>query len=72
MSDPQDAVIVGAGPGGLSAAVYLGRAGLRFRVMEKGKPGGLLWNARRVENYPGFPEPVGGFDLMEKFRQQAL
>jgi len=71
MSAPWDVVIVGAGPAGLSAALYTGRARLSTVVLEKGVPGGQILLTDWVENYPGFPAGVAPFDLMQSFRKQA-
>ena len=65
-----DVVIVGGGPGGLTAGIYAKRAALDTVLIEKGIPGGQVAVTPTVENYPGFPE-VGGFDLCEKFSQHA-
>ncbi|MCK4759276.1 MAG: thioredoxin-disulfide reductase [Candidatus Aminicenantes bacterium] len=69
--EPYDVVIIGAGPAGLAAAVYTGRSRLNTLVLEKGMPGGQILMTDFVENYPGFPEGVVPFELMEKFRKQA-
>ncbi|HAZ27888.1 TPA: thioredoxin-disulfide reductase [Candidatus Acetothermia bacterium] len=66
-----DVVIVGAGPAGLSAAIYAPRAGLDTLVLEKAIPGGQLLETPAIENYPGFVEPTSGFNLAEKMREQA-
>ncbi|MFP4081256.1 MAG: thioredoxin-disulfide reductase [Candidatus Aminicenantes bacterium] len=66
-----DVVIIGAGPAGLSAAVYAGRARLETLVLEKGLPGGQVLLADFIENYPGFPEGVKPSQLMENFRRHA-
>lgn len=66
-----DIVIIGAGPGGLSAAIYTGRARLRTLVLEKGMPGGQILLTDWIENYPGFPDGIAPFPLMEDFRKQA-
>jgi thioredoxin reductase (NADPH) len=66
-----DVVIIGAGPAGLAAAVYTGRGRWATVVLEKAIPGGQILLTDWVENYPGFPEGVAPFDLMENFRKQA-
>ncbi len=67
-----DVVIIGAGPAGLAAAIYAGRARLDTVVLERGLPGGQILITDWVENYPGFPDGVAPFDLIETFRKQAL
>jgi thioredoxin reductase (NADPH) len=71
MNAPWDVVIVGAGPAGLAAALYTGRARHTTVVLEKGMPGGQILLTDWVENYPGFPTGVTPFDLMQSFRKQA-
>ncbi len=71
MRETLDVVIIGAGPAGLAAAVYTGRARLNTLILEKGMPGGQILLTDFVENYPGFPEGVVPFKLMEDFRKQA-
>ena len=71
MKETLDVVIIGAGPAGLAAAVYTGRARLNTLILEKGMPGGQILLTDFVENYPGFPEGVVPFQLMEDFRKQA-
>lgn len=71
MSKVQDVIIIGAGPAGMAAAVYTGRARLKTIILEKGAPGGQILLTDWVENYPGFPEGIAPFELMEKFRRQA-
>jgi thioredoxin reductase (NADPH) len=71
MSGGYEIVIIGAGPAGLAAAIYAGRARRRTLVLEKGLPGGQILLTDWIENYPGFPEGIAPFDLMEKFRKQA-
>ena len=68
----QDVVIVGAGPAGLAAAIYAGRARLDTIVLEKAIPGGQILIADWIENYPGFPEGIAPFELMENFRKSAV
>jgi len=66
-----DLIIVGAGPAGLTGALYAGRSMLRTVVLEKGVPGGELLNTELIEDYPGF-ESVRGCDLAEKMSAHAL
>lgn len=66
-----DVLIIGAGPAGLSAAIYTGRARLNTLVLEKGIPGGQILLTDFIENYPGFADGVAPFELMESFRKQA-
>lgn len=66
-----DVAIVGAGPAGLSAAVYAARAGLSVVVLEASTPGGQLSSIDLVENYPGFAQGVHGFDLASSMLSQA-
>jgi thioredoxin reductase (NADPH) len=63
-------VIVGAGPAGLTAAMYAGRSMLRAVLLERGAPGGELLNTEIIEDYPGF-EHVEGWDLAQKFESHA-
>jgi thioredoxin reductase (NADPH) len=65
-----DLIIVGGGPGGLSAGIYAMRAALKTVLIEKGLPGGQMNLTELVENYPGF-EKISGFDLSQKFLQHA-
>ncbi len=62
--------IIGAGPSGMAAAIYLQRAGLKPLLLEKCEPGGLLHSANWVENYPGFPDGISGPDLVARFKDQ--
>jgi thioredoxin reductase (NADPH) len=71
MSQTYDVIILGAGPGGLSSAIYTGRAMLDTLVLEKGAPGGQILMTDFIENYPGFPEGIAPVELMESFRKQA-
>ncbi len=73
MSAPQieNVVIVGTGCAGLTAAIYTGRANLSPLVIEGSLPGGQLTTTSEVENFPGFPEGVDGFMLMQNLRKQA-
>jgi thioredoxin reductase (NADPH) len=71
MRETLDVVIIGAGPAGLAAAVYTGRARLSTLILERGMPGGQILLTDFVENYPGFPEGVVPVQLMDDFRKQA-
>lgn len=71
MNRDYDIVIVGAGPAGLSAAIYTGRARLSTLLLERGMPGGQILLSDWIENYPGFPDGIAPFPLMESFRRQA-
>lgn len=62
--------IIGAGPAGIAAAIYLKRAGVNPLILERKKVGGLLANANLVENYPGFPDGICGGDLVSLFNAQ--
>jgi thioredoxin reductase (NADPH) len=71
MSGPWDVAIAGAGPAGLAAAIYTGRARLKTIVLERGMAGGQILLTDWVENYPGFPVGVAPMELMQGFRKQA-
>lgn len=66
-----DIIIVGAGIAGLSAAIYTTRERLSTLVLERQLPGGQILLTARVENYPGFPEPINGMELADRLTQQA-
>jgi thioredoxin reductase (NADPH) len=72
MSNTQEyeVVIIGAGPAGMTAGMYAGRAMLRAVVLERGAPGGELLNTEIIEDYPGF-EHIEGWDLAQRFDSHA-
>ena len=72
MTDTHDIVIIGAGAAGLTAGIYAARANMNTLLVEKFVPGGQAALTAFVENYPGFPDGVSGYDLMDGMRRQAL
>jgi thioredoxin reductase (NADPH) len=71
MADYHEAVIIGGGPAGLTAGIYLMRAGISAVLLEKGAVGGTPMMTEHVENYPGFPDGITGTDLMGRMAEQA-
>jgi len=71
MSELFDLVIIGGGPAGLTAGIYGARAGLSTLILEKLSPGGQVVTTDILENYPGFVEPIGGFELIDRMVGQA-
>jgi thioredoxin reductase (NADPH) len=70
-ADVYDVVIVGAGPAGLTAGIYTSRGRLKSTCLERNMAGGQIALTDLVENYPGFPEGISGFDLSQKMKEQA-
>jgi len=71
MKNHYELVILGGGPAGLSAGLYAARARLDHVLIEKGATGGQILQTDWIDNYPGFPEGITGFDLAEKMAQHA-
>ena len=67
-----DIVIIGGGPAGLTAGIYASRASLRTLLIEGASSISQITVTDTIENYPGMPEGIGGFDLVERFKKQAL
>jgi len=67
-----DTIIIGGGPAGLTAGIYLSRARMNTLLIEKALPGGQAVLTEIIENYPGFPEGISGPELMQKIEEQAV
>ena len=72
MKTDYDIIIIGAGAAGMTAAQYACRANLKVLVLEEKAPGGQAVLIDSLENYPGFAEPINGFDFSENMRKQAV
>ena len=71
MQNIYDVAIIGGGPAGCTAALYAARAGLRAVQLDRLAGGGQMADTPLIENYPGFPEGIDGFDLGQRMRQGA-
>ena len=67
----EDLIIIGGGPAGLTAGLYASRARLKTTLVERLVPGGQILTTDWVENYPGFPEGLSGFELVDRMKSQA-
>ena len=67
----RDLIIIGAGPAGCSAAIYAVRAGLKPLICGGAVPGGQLLQTSELENYAGFVNPIGGFEIMDNMHKQC-
>ena len=66
-----DLLVIGAGPAGCSAAIYAIRAGLKTISVGGSAPGGQLLQTNEIENYAGFVNPVGGYEIMDAMHKQC-
>ena len=72
MNTNYDIIVIGAGAAGMAAAQYACRSNLKVLVLEEKAPGGQAVLIDSLENYPGYAEPVNGFDFAENMRKQAI
>ena len=66
-----DVIVIGGGPGGYTAALYAARANLSVAILEKLSPGGQMGTTDVIDNYPGFPQGVNGFELAMQMKEGA-
>ncbi len=71
MNTKYDVIIIGGGPAGYTSALYCARAGLSALVLEAYAPGGQMGTTDTIDNYPGFSEGIGGYDLAMEMRKQS-
>ncbi|MCP4681687.1 MAG: thioredoxin-disulfide reductase [Desulfobacterales bacterium] len=67
----EDLIIIGGAPAGLTAGLYASRAGLKTILLERFTPGGQIMTTDWVENYPGFPDGISGFELVDRMKRQT-
>lgn len=69
--EKRELIIIGGGPAGLAAGIYAARADLDTVLLERGVPGGQALNTELIENYPGFKDGIGGYELTSQMKDQA-
>jgi thioredoxin reductase (NADPH) len=72
MLDMYDVIILGGGPAGLTAGIYATRSNMKTLLLRSAYKTSLITTTDLIENYPGFPGGIGGFEIIERFTQQAL